>query len=195
MSWNFFINSVLLGFGLAMDAFSVSIANGLHDPQMKTQRMCLIAGTFGFFQFLMPMIGWGCVRFLAEAFTAFQPFIPWIALLLLSYIGAKMILEALHGEAMDASGEIAQPLTCRQLVIQGIATSIDALSTGFAIADYHWAMALAASLIIAAVTFAVCMIGVRIGKRFGMMLARRASVLGGVILILIGIEILLSHLL
>ena len=90
---------------------------------------------------------------------------------------------------------MTQPLTCRLLVVQGIATSIDALSTGFAIADYHWAMALAASLIIAAVTFAVCIIGVRIGKRFGMMLARRASVLGGVILILIGLEILLTHLL
>ena len=195
MTWSFFVNSVLLGFGLAMDAFSVSIANGLHDPLMKSRRMCLIAGTFGFFQFLMPMIGWGCVRFLAESFTAFQPFIPWIALFLLSYIGGKMILEGIHGETEDASREMTQPLTCRLLVVQGIATSIDALSTGFAIADYHWAMALAASLIIAAVTFAVCIIGVRIGKRFGMMLARRASVLGGVILILIGLEILLTHLL
>ena len=195
MTWSFFVNSVLLGFGLAMDAFSVSIANGLHDPLMKSRRMCLIAGTFGFFQFLMPMLGWTFVRFLAESFTAFQPFIPWIALFLLSYIGGKMILEGIHGEADDASHDMTQPLTCRLLVVQGIATSIDALSTGFAIADYHWVMALAASLIIAAVTFAVCIAGVRIGKRFGMMLARRASVLGGVILILIGLEILLTHLL
>ena len=194
MVWSFLINSILLGFGLAMDAFSVSIANGLHDPQMKNKRMCLIAGTFAFFQFIMPMAGWICVHFLAEAFTAFQPFIPWIALLLLSYIGGKMILEGIHGNADGDSCEIDQPLTYRLLAVQGVATSIDALSTGFAIADYHWAMALAASAIIAVVTFAVCVVGVKIGKRFGMKLAKRASILGGVILILIGIEILVSHL-
>ena len=194
MVWRFLINSTLLGFGLAMDAFSVSIANGLHNPQMKNKRMCLIAGTFAFFQFIMPMAGWICVHFLAETFTAFQPFIPWIALLLLSYIGGKMILEGIHGNRDADFCKVDQPLTYRLLAVQGVATSIDALSTGFAISDYHWAMALAASAIIAVVTFAVCIVGVKIGKRFGMKLAKRASLLGGVILILIGIEILVTHL-
>ena len=186
MNFSFILNSILLGVGLAMDAFSVSIANGLHDPRMKRSRMCLIAGTFAFFQFLMPMIGWICVHFLVEKFTSFQKAVPWIALLLLSFIGTKMIWEAFHGQKEE---EAQVGLTAGMLVMQGIATSIDALSTGFTIAEYGWHMALAASLIIAAVTFIICIVGVRIGKAFGMKLARRASVFGGIILILIGLEI------
>ena len=193
MNSGFILNSVLLGIGLAMDAFSVSIANGLHDPQMKKNRMCLIAGTFAFFQFLMPMIGWFCVHFLVETFTSFQKAVPWIALLLLGYIGSKMIWEAFHEQQENA--EDALSLTAGTLIIQGIATSIDALSTGFTIAEYGWHMALIASLIIAAVTFILCVVGVRIGKAFGMKLARRASVFGGVILILIGLEIFLKGIL
>ena len=193
MNSGFILNSVLLGIGLAMDAFSVSIANGLHDPQMKKNRMCLIAGTFAFFQFLMPMIGWFCVHFLVETFTSFQKAVPWIALLLLVYIGSKMIREAFHEQQENA--EQAVVLTAGTLVIQGIATSIDALSTGFTIAEYDWHMALIASLIIAAVTFIICIVGVRIGKAFGMKLARRASVFGGIILIFIGLEIFLKGIL
>lgn len=188
----FIVNSLLLGVGLAMDAFSVSIANGLRDPNMKRQRMFLIAGTFAFFQFLMPMIGWICVRFLVEAFSAVQPAIPWIAMALLGYIGGKMILE---GAAGDDSGEAEAAVSLTALLVQGIATSIDALSTGFTIADYQWHQALAASMIIAAVTLVICLAGVKIGRRFGMKLAHRASVVGGIILIGIGLEILLSHLL
>ena len=193
MNLGFILNSVLLGIGLAMDAFSVSVANGLHDPEMKKNRMCLIAGTFGFFQFLMPLIGWVCVHFLVETFTSFQKAVPWIALLLLGYIGSKMILEAFHEQ--QESAEHAVVLSAGTLVMQGIATSIDALSTGFTIAEYGWHMALIASLIIAAVTFVICIVGVRIGKAFGMKLARRASVFGGVILILIGLEIFLKGIL
>ena len=192
MNFSFILNSILLGVGLAMDAFSVSIANGLHDPRMKRSRMCLIAGTFAFFQFLMPMIGWICVHFLVEKFTSFQKAVPWIALLLLSFIGTKMIWEAFHGQKEE---EAQVRLTAGMLVMQGIATSIDALSTGFTIAEYGWHMALAASLIIAAVTFIICIVGVRIGKAFGMKLARRASVFGGIILILIGLEIFIKGIL
>ena len=190
MNFGFVLNSVLLGVGLAMDAFSVSIANGLHDPQMKKSRMCLIAGAFGFFQFLMPMIGWACVRFLVETFTSFQKAVPWIALLLLAFIGSKMIWEAFH-EQEESAGQQAG-LTAGMLLMQAIATSIDALSTGFTISEYGWHMALAASLIIAAVTFGICIVGVRIGKAFGMKLARRASVFGGMILILVGLEIFIK---
>ena len=95
MEWSFlfFLNSALLGVGLAMDAFSVSMANGLHDPGMSRKRMCIIAGTFGVFQAVMPMTGWVCVHTIVEMFSSFETFIPWIALALLGYIGGKMLID------------------------------------------------------------------------------------------------------
>ena len=185
----FCLNSILFGIGLAMDAFSVSMANGLHEPRMKTGRMCLIAGTFGLFQILMPLLGWVCVHTIAELFTGFRRVIPWIALLLLGYIGGKMLLEGLRGEGSDAD---AVAVGLGGLLLQGIATSIDALSVGFTIADSSWPAALTEALIIGAVTFAICLAGLRIGKFFGTKLAGKASILGGVILIAIGLEIFLK---
>ena len=145
MEWSvvFFLNSALLGVGLAMDAFSVSMANGLHDPRMSRGTMCRIAGTFALFQAVMPMTGWVCVHTIVELFSSFEKFIPWIAL-------------------------------------------------GFTISEYGWLMALAASLIIAVVTFFICMAGLRIGKKFGTKLSGKASILGGIILIGIGLEIFIS---
>lgn len=186
------LNSALLGVGLAMDAFSVSLANGLHEPNMKKGRMCLVAGTFGVFQAAMPLIGWVCVRTVAQRFTAFQRFIPWIALALLCYIGINMILEGLHHKEDDSpDGEIpaAAGLGLGALMVQGVATSIDALSVGFTIAGYTFPAALCSALIIAAVTFIICMVGLRLGKKFGTRLAGKASILGGAILIAIGLEI------
>ena len=190
MEWSlaFFLNSTLLGVGLAMDAFSVSIANALANPGMRCRGMARIAGVFAFFQFLMPVAGWACVRAAARAFTAFQQFIPWIALALLGYIGGKMLWEGLRGKV--AEGEVGHGT----LLAQGVATSIDALSVGFTIAQYGAAQALTASGIIAAVTFVICMGGLAIGRRFSMKLAGKASVLGGVILILIGLEIFIKNL-
>ncbi len=185
----FFINSILFGVGLAMDAFSVSLANGLQEPKMRPGRMCGIAGTFAVFQILMPLIGWFCVRTAAERFAAFHRLIPWIALILLLYIGGKMLLEGIRG---GEEQEDAPVLTRTGLMLQGIATSIDALSVGFTIADYSWQEALAEALIIGVVTFGICIAGLKIGKRFGMKLAGKASVLGGVILIAIGLEIFLK---
>ena len=187
--WTLALNSVLLGFGLAMDAFSVSLANGLQEPKMKPGRMCEIAGTFAVFQILMPLIGWFCVRTAAERFAAFHRLIPWIALILLLYIGGKMLLEGIRG---GQEQEDAPVLTRAGLMLQGIATSIDALSVGFTIADYSWQEALAEALIIGVVTFGICIAGLKIGKRFGMKLAGKASILGGVILIAIGLEIFLK---
>lgn len=94
MEWSFvfFLNSALLGVGLAMDAFSVSMANGLHDPRMSRGTMCRIAGTFALFQAVMPMTGWVCVHTIVELFSSFEKFIPWIALALLGYIGGKMLV-------------------------------------------------------------------------------------------------------
>ena len=194
MEWNliFFVNSVLLGVGLAMDAFSVSIANALSESQMKKSRMCFIAGVYAFFQFAMPMIGWICVHTIVEYFSKFEVLIPWIALVLLLWIGGKMIWEAVHGEedAAVSEGELsAARLTFATLMIQGVATSIDALSVGFTIADDGLLMALVASLIIAGVTFAICMTGLLIGKKAGDKLGAKATLAGGLILVGIGIEI------
>lgn len=182
----FFFNSVLLGVGLAMDAFSVSMANGLNEPDMKKGKMCGIAGVFAGFQALMPMVGWGCVHTIAGYFKAFGKFIPWIALLLLVYIGAKMVVEGIRRKEFDG---VQTGIGMGVLLVQGVATSIDALSVGFTIAGYDWVMALAAALIISAVTFAICMAGLMIGKKFGMKLSNKAQVFGGSILIVIGLEI------
>ncbi len=254
----FIVNSILLGIGLAMDAFSVSCANGLREPKMKLVRMSMIAGVYAFFQFLMPMIGWTFVHTAKEYLTVLQGYIPWIALVLLCWIGGKMILEGMEkrrqglepvGEDFicsheDISGNVcpepaaeqaqpsqaqssqgkaqpsqaqpsqgkAQPsqaqssqgkaqlsvddtsaLTASVLLVQGIATSIDALSVGFTIADYDVVLALAACLIIAVVTFVICMAGLVIGRKVGEKLAGKADILGGVILIAIGIEIVMTH--
>ena len=194
MEWNliFFVNSILLGAGLAMDAFSVSIANALNESQMKKSRMCFIAGVYAFFQFAMPMIGWLCVHTIVELFGKFDAFIPWIALILLLYIGDKMIWDALHGVVEAEEESCISKLTFSVLVVQGIATSIDALSVGFTIADYGFLMAFTASLIIALVTFVICMIGLVIGKKAGEHLGSKATLIGGLILVGIGIEIFIK---
>ena len=190
MQWNilFFFNSVLLGVGLAMDAFSVSLANGLNEPHMSRRRMLGIAGVFAAFQALMPMTGWVCVHTIVELFSSFETFIPWIALALLGYIGGKMLVDGIKGEEAEEATE----LSAGALFMQGVATSIDALSVGFTISEYGWLMALVASIIIAVVTFFLCMAGLNIGKKFGTELSGKASILGGVILIGIGLEIFIS---
>ncbi len=200
MNLGFFVNSALLGVGLAMDAFSVSIANGLNEPGMSHKKMYGVAGTYAWFQFMMPMIGWFCVHQIAAAFSAFQKFIPWIALILLGYIGGKMLIEGLQKKTADDAEEAvletkgkAAVLTFGTLMIQGIATSIDALSVGFTIADYNAVSALIACLIISVVTFVICMFGLLFGRRFGEKLEDKASILGGVILIGIGLEIFITN--
>ena len=193
MDWNFlfFMNSALLGVGLAMDAFSVSLANGMNEKKMKKSRMAYIAGVYAFFQFLMPMVGWICVHTIVQLFAQFQKCIPWIALILLLYIGGSMIWESVKGEEEI---EEVKKLSFAVLMLQGIATSIDALSVGFTIADYGFVMALVCSIIIAVVTFAICETGLYLGKTLGTKLAGKADVLGGVILTGIGIEIFVKGL-
>lgn len=198
----FFFNSALLGVGLAMDAFSVSAANGLAEPNMKKSKEFSISGTFAFFQFLMPMLGWVLVRFAAEQFTAFQKAVPYIAPVLLLFIGGKMLYEGIKNKGDDdinrengEKGEEATAvtkLTLTRLLVQGIATSIDALSVGFTIAEYKVTEALVCSAIVAAVTFGICVAGTYIGKKFGTKLAGKATILGGVILIIIGLEIFIK---
>lgn len=185
----FFLNSILFGVGLAMDAFSVSLANGMNEPRMNRRRMCLIAGVFAGFQILMPLTGWFCVRTIAEIFESFQKFIPWIGLVLLLYIGGKMLIEGIRNKSDE---EKSSRLGFGALLIQGVATSIDALSVGFTISEYTVSAALIESFIIGIVTFFICAGGLELGKRFGTKLANKASILGGVILILIGIEIFIT---
>lgn len=190
VGFSFFFNSILLGVGLAMDAFSVSLANGLHEPAMRRRRMCLIAGVFAAFQFLMPLIGWICVSTIAQYFAVFEKSIPWIALVLLCWIGGKMLYESFYYKAV-AQDEMPA-FTLKALLVQGVATSIDALSVGFTISHYNLLQALAACFLIGAVTFFICYAGLAIGKKAGTKLADKAGILGGVILIFIGLEIFIS---
>ena len=189
MGLRFFVNSILLGVGLAMDAFSVSLANGLNEPQMKKGKMASVAGIFAGFQFLMPLLGWICVSKVAETFEAFQKWIPWIALFLLGYIGVELLRDGIRCKRCEGE-EPAVGL--KALLIQGLATSIDALSVGFTIADYGYFQAIVACMIIGAVTFFICFAGISIGKKAGTRLAGKAGILGGLILIGIGIEIFLE---
>ena len=194
MEWSLFFwgNSILLGTGLAMDALSVSLANGLNEPRMEACRMGLIAGTFAAFQALMPMTGWGFVHTILEHFQFFQRILPWLALALLVYIGVGMVREGMqHAAALGPKGRLAFCM----LLAQGGITSIDALSVGFAIAEYGAGMALACSLTIAAVTFFLCLGGLWLGRRFGLRFAGQAHVFGGAVLIVLGAEIFLQHLL
>ena len=192
MDFSIILPSILLGIALAMDAFSVSLANGLNCPCMTGKKMLLIAGIFACFQAIMPFIGWLVVHTAATYLHAFQPFIPWIALVLLCFIGGKMLWEGFHDheEACNPSS-----LTLSLLLVQGIATSIDALSVGFTIPKYSLLEAIVCVLLIAAVTFGICLGGVVIGRKFGTKLSGKASILGGIILIAIGIEICLTNLL
>ena len=191
MEWSFvfFFNSVLLGIGLAMDAFSVSLANGLNEPCMKHRKMCGIAAVFAVFQGLMPMIGWVCVHTIVQYFRSFEVLIPWIALILLGYIGGKMLLEGIQNKDEEF---VCHSLSLSLLLVQGVATSIDALSVGFTIADYDLTAAVLCAAIIAAVTFVICLGGLVIGRTAGTRLAGHAGVLGGVILIFIGVEIFVT---
>ena len=185
----FFANSALFGVGLAMDAFSVSMANGLNETKMKKGKMCGIAGIFAFFQIAMPLIGWVCVHTVANIFNSFQKFIPFIALALLLYIGISMLVEGIKSKNSD---EEKVAVGIGALLVQGIATSIDALSVGFTISELGFRDALTESLIIGVVTFGICLGGLVIGKKFGTKLSGKASILGGVILIGIGLEIFIS---
>ncbi len=190
MNLEFTIMSLALGAGLAMDAFSVSLANGLSEPCMRVRKMCGVAGVFSLFQFAMPMIGWICVHTVMQYFQMLEKFIPWIALALLGYIGGKMLYEGITCKGEEDCG--CRSIGLSALLVQGVATSIDALSVGFTIADYDWLMALICCIIIAIVTFILCLIGLFLGKTFGTKLAGKASILGGSILIIIGIKIFID---
>ena len=218
--WELVVISLGLGVGLAMDACAVSMTNGLNEPQMKFGKASLIAAMFGFFQALMPMIGWICVSLVATSFTKFAAWVPYIALVLLVIIGGKMLYDGIkdirqenkdkqdaqNGEsgengatAVDNAKQTVRRLTFGVLIVQAIATSIDALSTGFSLAKIagdnpstDWWKALLSAGIIAIVTFAISLGAVYLGKKFGTKLGNKAQILGGAILIAIGLEIFIT---
>ena len=184
----FFLNSIFLGIGLAMDTCAVSMANTLNEPQMKPGKMCLVAFMFGLFQCIMPLTGY----FVGHAILSIiEKFVPWIALILLGFIGGKMIYEGIKNRK-DIENKTGKILTFRALFVQAIATSIDALSVGFTIADYSVLMAVVCALIVAIVTFGISMAGLALGKKFGIKFGNEAKLLGGIILVLIGVEIFIK---
>lgn len=194
MNWfNLIFSSLLLGVGLAMDAFSVSLANGLKDPKMRLKKAFGIASIFAIFQAIMPLIGWVAISGFTAIFNKFEPFIPWIAFILLCFIGAKMLIDSVKSGSDEE--ESSKPLTFIALIIQAIATSIDALTAGIDLArDYtirQYGYVLLAVAIIAAVTFIICLSGVKIGQRVGTKLAGKAGILGGCVLIFLGLKIFL----
>ena len=181
----------MLGFGLAMDAFSVSLANGLREPGMKNRKLISIAATFSIFQGMMPLIGWFLVTRLRGLFNVLESYIPWAALLLLVFIGGKMLYEGIFPCKCeeDENGDCTCELAFGTLLLQGVATSIDALSVGLTISDLKFGEALFESGIIALLTFGICAAGIVIGKKFGTKLSGSAAILGGTVLVLIGFKI------
>ncbi len=200
----FFVQSLGLGAGLAMDACAVSMSDGLAEPDMPVWKRILIAALFGIFQALMPIIGYFAGHALLDYIGAF---IPWIALVLLCFLGGKMIFDGVRGSRKNAetssepaAGAVAADAPPRALgfgtlIVQAVATSIDALSVGISIADYSVEKALVSAAIIAVVTFGICFAAIFIGRKFGDKFGDRAVIVGGVILIVIGIEICLTGLL
>ena len=197
---SFILNSILLGVGLAMDAVSVSVANGLEDPGISRKKSFGIAGTFAFFQWLMPMLGWFFVTFLLSLFRVIAPFLPFVSLALLLYIGGKLALEGIRGDSEETPDS---GIGLKALLLQGIATSIDALSVGFTLASYRAfgkteeigeraAEALLSSVLIALTTFVLCLGALHAGKQAGAVLNRQAKVIGGLILIIIGARIFIT---
>lgn len=177
----------LLGLGLAMDAGAVAMSNGLANNKMKIKKMILIAFFFGLFQMGMPLIGY----FAGSIFTNFiSRFTPWLALILLGFIGGKMIYEGIKGN----DEEVESNLTINGLLVQAVATSIDALTVGLIFVGKGNSTAILASLIIGIVTFIISLVCVVLGKKFGDKLGSKAEIFGGIILIAIGLKTFIEYL-
>jgi putative Mn2+ efflux pump MntP len=198
VNWfNLIFSSILLGVGLAMDAFSVSLANGLNEPKMKLKKVFLISGIFAFFQGLMPLIGWIAISGFLELFNKFKPFIPWISFILLCFIGGKMLFDSIKSDTDD--DKKSKTLTFGALLLQAVATSIDALTAGINFAkDYslqQWAYVILATGIIVLLTFVICFFGVKLGQKVGTKFSNKAGILGGGVLIFLGLKIFVTDIL
>lgn len=177
---------LLLAAGLSMDAVAVSISNALCMPKIQIKEVARIAGAFGLFQALMPCLGYFFASFFFDFISGFD---HWIALLLLLFIGGKMLYETWKGEEEK---ECPTRLTLKMLLLQAVATSIDALAVGISLSALSvnvWSSV----LLIGAVTFLCCAAAMGIAKRFGKALGKKAGILGGLILIVIGVKIFVEH--
>lgn len=177
---------VILGLALAMDAFAVTISNSFAYPKISRARSLSMPLAFGFFQFLMPVVGFVLGQLVSEFITQYAGFITFV---ILGFIGGKMIWDAFHEEeeGEEASG---QTLTVPVLLFQAVATSIDALAVGVSFAALE-VNVLTSSGIIGITTALTCAVALIIGKRFGNALGEKATIIGGVVLILIGLKSLL----
>lgn len=187
--------ALLLGVGLAMDAFGISISHGFKDPSIKTRRTIIIALTFGIFQGVMPAIGWGIVYGFSsiKSFSnIFRQIVPPVAFLILTFIGGKMIYDSVHKKEDELEEKNNTKSFAALLFAQGIATSIDALSSGLAMNEYSVQEALVSISIIMVVTFCFCVLGVYLGKHFGHKFGSKSEIIGGAILILVGMIILIK---
>lgn len=184
------VELALIGVGLSMDAFAVSICKGLGMKRLRLGQALVIALFFGGFQALMPLLGW----FLGSGFQSFiEPVDHWIAFALLAFIGAKMLWDAFHDdEEEDAAAENAR-LDLKELVMLAIATSIDALAVGISFAFLRVDIVPAVAHI-GVITFALSFVGVAVGHAFGSRFEKPATIIGGIVLIAIGLKILLEHL-
>lgn len=177
---------IIIAIGLAMDAFAVSICKGLSMKKMSWKKGVIIGGYFGFFQALMPLVGYLLGIGFQDKVTGVD---HWIAFILLGIIGINMIKEALSKEEEEKNDSV----NFKEMIVLAIATSIDALAVGITMAFLEVNIALAIT-IIGIITFAISVIGVKIGNIFGNKYEKKAELAGGIILILMGIKILLEHL-
>ena len=186
-----FVELFLIGVGLSMDAFAVSICKGLGMKRLNMGQALVIGLFFGGFQALMPLIGWALGTQLADFIT---PIAHWIAFILLALIGGKMLFDAFRG---DDEGEAGEPkdtrLDLKELLMLAIATSIDALAVGITFAFLQVAIVPSVA-IIGVVTFVLSFVGVAVGHFFGARFEKPATIVGGAVLILIGVKTLLEHL-
>jgi putative Mn2+ efflux pump MntP len=185
-----FLTLVLIALGLSADAFAVSVTNGMCSSHITKKNAFYTALTFGLFQAAMPVLGFflGCT--FSEFISRFQ---HWVALFLLGFIGINMIAEAIKERRNPEDAcTVKNVFTVKNLILQGIATSIDALAVGvgFAVMDINifWA-----ALLIGVITFFCCTVGVFIGRKFGALLGLRARFIGGILLLIIGIRIFIEH--
>lgn len=182
------VENLLLGIGLAMDASAVSMTNGLRFPKMKINKILLIALMFGLFQGIMPFIGY----LLGSMFEKLLVnLVPWIALILLSFIGGKMFIDGI--KKSDDEDEI-KTIRFNDILVQAFATSIDALTVGLIFIGQGITSTIVACSTIAAVTFILSFISVFIGKKFGTIFESKAQLVGGIILISIGLKIFIEYL-
>ena len=185
----FIINSLLLGAGLAMDAFSVSIANGLEEPSMRKRRICAIAGVYALFQFSMPLIGW---LFGESLLGPLGKAAPFIAFGILAFIGGKMLIESFKKEESEQT-EHLDITKWKNVILLAVATSIDALAVGFSFAMIHEEHVTRAFLTIGITSFVVSFLAYTFVRKFtNPKIGRYAETVGGIVLILIGVKILLG---